>query len=187
MNFEELCLWVEATYPEVKVFVNKDHSVSLEVYCEGECNSVNVSSPSEVGGVTQAAILNNEEGKTLTYFGEEYLALIIIIPSDKEEENIASLLHELGHHIECQKGNVLYKEIRAWQGAKKLYDKLNLTWSYVVNKYVEYCLSTYIEDHPNLYTDSLANQKDRLLGREVRVKKNPIDMWGYESWKRKYK
>lgn len=102
LSYEEVVKWVECNFLDVRVYNCQDgRDIGQGITVDWGCKR------------NHASYLRCEspEGKVSKK--------IVVWEFDNLEYKTLALLHELGHHTECQDGGNVYQERKAWEGCFK--------------------------------------------------------------------
>lgn len=161
MNYYEVKSWVKNNYPDVAVLDKEDTEINNLVYITSEERNIIASIDFLRYSENKGCICQYETGQPVFYKGIPYQAIVCIFESHCKDSAILTLLHELGHFTECQDGNTLYKEVRAWEGCLKFVNKINIQidWEDMVRE----CLGAYESVYPELINNHYKCLKRNLL------------------------
>lgn len=187
MNYEIVKSWVIKNYQDIKVIDRNDNvSEKLELELNG-------------GGLLKVDFSNLIQGHACIVYDNErdtvysdYSAIIVINNHSSDRINILSLLHELGHHTECQAGDVLYKEVMAWKGCVKHLETLGIDIEYI--SFVRECLESYensyltkVDKHYHILLKNNGFMTEKEFYQLYSYKNNPSKFYGFENWRKPWK
>ena len=186
MDYIQVKSWVREHHPSILLICSYEHDDSYQTKVMAGCVTIDFSLlQSEVG--TYGTFLHNTDTNE---------RVVLIKGSGIQEEDIMTLLHEVGHAVSHQKksrgfncDSIYYNEIQAWKYCKATCDGLGLKFNL---EYALKCFNTYVEYYgvtkycSSLMVDIGFMSKEFYDGIYSKVT-NHKPVWGFESWRSKRK
>lgn len=141
MTYDDIVRWVETSFLDVRVYSRND---GVEI---GQ--GITVEWDSRKNHASYVKYTDPEDGKVSRK--------IVVWEFDEDKYKTLALLHELGHHTECQEGDIIYKERRAWEGCFKWMRVLGIN----TTKDLLYKASEWFSSYIDVYSDE-GGQKEWL-------------------------
>lgn len=142
MKIRQVIKWLNKNYPDIKI-ITKGNRTDTKVLKLADNREVKINFNMHTEGF--GCIITDDQEKPLV---GKYNAVVVLFNYKKDIDNIATLLHEVGHYITPQEeGAALQNEINAWEGAFKLSEKLGLPVTRKVKGFANICLNSYIKTY----------------------------------------